>query len=449
MFLAAVVAGATVTASAEAIVDAFQPLGQSIFAVLIVGSGIAKADRLFRLVALVVEARSLLILQPTDWSRARSGEPVSSSDGALRLQRRKGMSWLRRHWTLILLAGVPVAALVEFFTPDRRTALFLASTVAIVPLAAFIGRATGDLSNRLGGGIGGLLNATFGNAAELIIGALALRRGLTGLVKASLTGSIIGNVLLVFGLAAFVGGLKRPVLKFNRTAAGLAATMLLLSAVGLTVPAVFHQLARAGSRAPELALDTEIAVVLLLTYGASLIFTFRTHRELYGRKDDAATPDGNAWPAVATLVGATAGIAWMSELLVGTLGEAADSLGMTNLFVGVVVVAIIGNAAEHFSAVLMAVRNQMDAAISIAIGSSTQIALFVAPVLVFLSYAIAPQPMDLLFTVFEVVAVGLAVLTISLIAHDGETHWMEGVQLVAVYTILVLGFYFLPAPSTP
>ena len=359
------------------------------------------------------------------------------------------MSWLRRHWTVVLLAGVPVAALLEFFAPQRHTALFVASTVAIVPLAAFIGQATDSLSNRLGGGIGGLLNATFGNAAELIIGALALRQGLTDLVKASLTGSIIGNVLLVFGLAAFVGGLKRSVLKFNRTAAGLAATMLLLSAIGLTVPAVFHQLSRTGSRAPELALDTEIAVVLLLTYCASLVFTLRTHRGLYGGKEHAAAPGGSAWPAVGMLVGATAGVAWMSELLVGTLGEAADSLGMSNLFMGVVVVAVIGNAAEHFSAVLMAARNQMDAAISIAIGSSTQIALFVAPVLVFLSYAIAPQPMDLLFTVFEVVAVGLAVLTISLIAHDGETHWMEGVQLVAVYTILVLGFYFLPSPSTP
>jgi Ca2+:H+ antiporter len=361
------------------------------------------------------------------------------------------MSWLGRHWTVVLLVGVPVAALLEFFAPERHTALFIASTIAIVPLAAFIGQATDDLSNRLGGGIGGLLNATFGNAAELIIGVFALRRGLTDLVKASLTGSIIGNVLLVFGLAAFVGGLKESVLKFNRTAAGLATTMLLLSAIGLTVPAVFHQLSRTGSRAPELALDTEIAVVLLLTYCASLVFTLKTHRGLYGRKGDRLPPaeGGSAWPAVALLVGATAGVAWMSELLVGTVADAAPSLGMSNLFVGVVVVAIIGNAAEHFSAVLMAARNQMDAAISIAVGSSTQIALFVAPVLVFLSYAIAPQPMDLLFTVFEVVAVGLAVLTISLIAHDGETHWMEGVQLVAVYTILVLGFYFLPSPSTP
>lgn len=359
-------------------------------------------------------------------------------------------SWFRRHWTVVLLVSVPAAALLEFLAPERRTAIFVATTVAIVPLAAYIGRATDDLASRLGGGIGGLLNATFGNAAELIIGALALRRGLTDLVKASLTGSIIGNVLLVFGLCAIVGGVKRSVLTFNRTAAGLAATMLVLSAIGLTVPAVFHQLSRGRPDAPELTLDTEIAVVLFLTYCASLLFTLKTHRGLYDRNEDGPPPveGGGVWPSVALLVGATAGVAWMSELLVGSVAEAAPSLGMSNLFVGVVVVAIIGNAAEHFSAVLMAARNQMDAAIGIAVGSSTQIALFVAPLLVFLSYAIAPRPMDLRFTVFEVVAVGLAVITIALIAQDGETHWMEGVQLIAVYVILVLGFYFLAVPAT-
>jgi Ca2+:H+ antiporter len=379
------------------------------------------------------------------------GQVYSGRAKGIRVAARSGVSkWLRRHWTLVLLVSIPVAALLEFLAPERQTAIFVATTVAIVPLAAYIGRATDDLANRLGGGIGGLLNATFGNAAELIIGALALRRGLTDLVKASLTGSIIGNVLLVFGLCAIVGGVKRSVLKFNRTAAGMAATMLVLSAIGLTVPAVFHQLSRGRPDAPELTLDTEIAVVLFLTYCASLLFMLKTHRGLYdGRKEDGPPAGGgSAWPSVALLISATAGVAWMSELLVGSVAEAAPSLGMSNLFVGVVVVAIIGNAAEHFSAVLMAARNQMDAAIGIAVGSSTQIALFVAPVLVFLSYAIAPRPMDLRFTVFEVVAVGLAVITISLIAQDGETHWMEGVQLLAVYIILVLGFYFMAVPAT-
>jgi Ca2+:H+ antiporter len=311
-------------------------------------------------------------------------------------------------------------------------------------LAGYIGRATEILAGRLGGGLGGLLNATFGNAAELIIGALALRRGLTDLVKASLTGSIIGNVLLVFGLCAFVGGIKHPVQHFNRTAAGLGSTMLLLSAIGLTVPAVFHFLARASGSAADLTLDTEIAVVLLVTYVASLVFTLKTHRNLYASDRDEHSTE-SIGPALGMLVGATIGVAWMSELLVGSVAETAHALGMSELFIGVVIVAIIGNAAEHYSAVVMAARNQMDVAISIAVGSSTQIALFVAPTLVFLSYLIAPAPMDLLFTFFELVAVGIAVLTITLIAHDGETHWMEGVQLLAVYVILALGFYFLPA----
>lgn len=344
---------------------------------------------------------------------------------------------------LILLCAVPAAAALKFLAPEHHTAIFAASAVAILPLAGYIGRATEILAGRLGGGLGGLLNATFGNAAELIIGALALRRGLTDLVKASLTGSIIGNVLLVFGLCAFVGGIKHPVQRFNRTAAGLGSTMLLLSAIGLTVPAVFHFLARASGSAEDLTLDTEIAVVLLVTYVASLVFTLKTHRNLYASDRDEHSTE-RIGPALGMLVGATIGVAWMSELLVGSVAETARALGMSELFIGVVIVAIIGNAAEHYSAVVMAARNQMDVAISIAVGSSTQIALFVAPTLVFLSYLIAPAPMDLLFTVFELVAVGIAVLTITLIAHDGETHWMEGVQLLAVYVILAMGFYFLP-----
>jgi len=341
--------------------------------------------------------------------------------------------------------SVPVAGALEFFAPERHTAIFIASAVAILPLAAYIGHATDVLARQLGGGVGGLLNATFGNVAELIIGMFALRRGLTDLVKASLTGSIIGNVLLVFGLCAIVGGWRHRVLRFNRTAAGLGATMLLLSAIGLTVPAVFHQLARSSGRNPELKLDTEIAIVLLLTYCASLIFTLRTHRDLYGSAARGGGERGSVWPAIGKMAASVAAIAWMSELLVDGIEDAARTLGMSDLFVGVVVIAIIGNAAEHFSAVMMAARDDMDAALAITIGSSNQIALFVAPVLVFVSYGIAPAPMDLLFTVFEVVAVALSVLAIALISHDGETHWMEGVQLLAVYAILVLGFYFLPA----
>jgi len=347
-----------------------------------------------------------------------------------------------------LLAGVPVALAIGYLAPERHVLVFVTSTLAILPLAATMGQATEVLASRLGGGIGGLLNATFGNAAELIIGALALREGLIDLVKASITGSIIGNVLLVFGAAALVGGLRHPVQRFNRTAASLGTTMLLLSAVGLIVPAVFHRLVP-DQHAVELALDTEIAVVLFITYGLSLVFTLRTHRSLYGPPEHDARPKNPAHAVpvgrwVLVLLAATLGVALVSELLVGAVAATAKELGMTELFVGVIVIALVGNAAEHFSAVSLAAGNQMDAAIAIAVGSSTQIALFVAPVLVFLSYAIAPRPMDLRFTTFELVAIGLSVLSIAFIAHDGETHWMEGVQLLAVYLVLALGFFFLP-----
>jgi Ca2+:H+ antiporter len=359
---------------------------------------------------------------------------------------------LRRYGSLVLLGFTPAAVALALLAPERSNVVFLTCVIAILPLAGYIGRATEQLAAKLGGGIGGLLNATFGNAAELIIGAFALRKGLPDLVKASITGSIIGNVLLVFGASALVGGLRYPVQRFNRTASGLGTTMLLLSAIGMVVPAVFHWLSRAVTPpAPDLRLDTEIAVVLFITYLLSLIFTLRTHRSSYagaatahGAEDKVAAP-GSVRGPVLTLLAATAAVAVVSELLVDAVSDAAQSLGMSQLFVGVVIVALVGNAAEHYSAVVLAARNEMDGAMSIAVGSSTQIALFVAPVLVFLSYAIAPAPMDLIFTTFELVAIGLSVMTISFIAHDGETNWMEGVQMLAVYAILCLGFYFLPS----
>jgi Ca2+:H+ antiporter len=373
----------------------------------------------------------------------RSLGPRRAKRGKTDWQPAKGPS----HWAgWAPLALVPVALGLAWLTPTRHNAIFFASVVAIMPLAGYIGRATEQLATQLGGGIGGLLNATFGNAAELIIGALALHKGLTDLVKASITGSIIGNVLLVFGASALVGGMRHHTQRFNRTAAGMGTTMLLLSAIGLVVPAVFHRLAIAYS-ARELRLDTEIAVVLFVTYCASLVFTLKTHRQLFGPgepTDDEKTGKGIR-SSVLMLLAATAAVALVSEALVDAVSHAADSLRMSQLFVGVVIVAFVGNAAEHYSAVVMARQDRMDAAIGIAVGSSTQIALFVAPVLVFLSYAIAPAPMDLLFTTFELVAIGLSVLSIAFIAHDGETHWMEGVQLLAVYAILALGFYFLPA----
>ena len=252
---------------------------------------------------------------------------------------------------------------------------------------------------------------------------------------------------LPVGIALRCFGLKHPVQRFNRTAAGMGTTMLLLSAIGLVVPAVFHYIAR--GREPDLKLDTEIAIVLLITYGISLIFTLKTHRSLYGitaegHKETTQEQALTTKRAVLLLLGATAAVALVSELMVGALTETATALGISQLFMGVIVVALVGNAAEHYSAIVLAARNEMDAAISIAVGSSTQIALFVAPVLLLLSYVIADHPMNLLFSVFELVAIGVSVLSISFISHDGETNWMEGVQLLAVYLILALGFYFLP-----
>ncbi len=329
-------------------------------------------------------------------------------------------------------------------------AIFAASSLAIVPLAGLMGRATEQLAERVGQGIGGLLNATFGNAAELIIAIMALRAGLYDLVKASITGSIIGNILLVFGLSALWGGIRFPTQTFNSTAASLGATMLILSAIGLVVPAIFHLVAGGGGAAdlPEGMLSLEIAVVLMVTYIASLIFALRTHRHLYtGAAAEAVERQevhGTTRGALLLLLASTVGIALMSEALVGAVDEAAAAVGMSEIFVGVILVAIIGNAAEHSSAILLAGKNKMDISINIAVGSSIQIALFVAPLLVFLSYVIGPQPMNLVFTTFEVVAVAIAVGIMGFIALDGQSHWMEGVQLLAVYIILGIAFYFLP-----
>jgi Ca2+:H+ antiporter len=351
---------------------------------------------------------------------------------------------------LLLLVFVPVALLLEHALHASALWVFVTSSLAIIPLAALMGRATEQLAERLGEGVGGLLNATFGNAAELIIAIVALRAGYIDLVKASITGSIIGNVLLVFGLSALWGGLKFDRQVFNRTAAGLSSTLLVLSAVGLVVPAIFHLVA-GGRRGVtvERELSFEISVVLMVAYVLSLLFSLRTHRHLYvgeaGAHTDELSPAGHSsGKAVALLLGATAGVALMSELLVGAVEETADVFGMNQVFVGVILVALIGNAAEHSSAILMAAKNKMDAAITIAVGSSIQVALFVAPLLVFLSYFIAPQPMDLLFTTLEVVAVGISVWIMTLVAQDGESHWMEGVLLLAVYIILAMAFFWLP-----
>jgi Ca2+:H+ antiporter len=349
------------------------------------------------------------------------------------------------NWLLIF---VPVAVGLEFFSPQSHTLIFLAACLAIVPIAGWLGHATEQLANHTGEGIGGLLNATFGNAAELIIAIMALRRGIYPVVKASLTGSIIGNILLVLGGSVLAGGIKHKHQRFNATAARSQATLLTLAAIAMIMPAAFHYLAGPGARIRENDLSLEISVVLLLTYGMNLWFSLYTHKEYFA--GDAGHGPGvaeKAWSlkkSLLVLVGATALIAWMSELLVGSVEEAAAAFGMTRIFVGVIVVAVVGNAAEHSTAVMMALKNRMELSMGIAIGSSLQIALFVAPILVISSHFIGPRPMDLVFTPAEVLAVFVAVLITGQIASDGESNWLEGVQLLAVYVILAMVFYFLP-----
>ncbi len=350
----------------------------------------------------------------------------------------------------LLLIFVPIAAVLEIIHANP-IAIFVASGLAIIPLAGWMGRATEHLAEKMGEGMGGLLNATFGNAAELIIALMALRKGLFDVVKASITGSIIGNVLLVLGLSILLGGLKYPRQVFNKTAAMLGSTMLGLSAIALIMPAVFHLIVQGKPNVREQDLSLEIAIVLIITYVLSLIFTLRTHSHLYtggvDEKEEQEAIGTHGWSqkrSIAILLAATFMVAVMSEFLVGAVEEASKKLGLTEVFVGVIVVAIIGNAAEHSTAVLVALKNKMDLALNIAIGSSMQVALFVAPVLVFASYLFG-RPMGLLFTTLEVISIGVSVAIVALIAQDGESNWMEGVLLLAVYAILGITFFFLPA----
>ncbi len=332
---------------------------------------------------------------------------------------------------------------------------FAFAALAIIPLAGLMGEATEKIAARMGAGVGGLLNATFGNAAEMIIAVVALSRGYPDVVKASLTGSIIGNALLVLGVAMVAGGARRERQTFNKTSAAAGSTLLALAAIGLVVPAMYHFAALSQvdhammtierERILERDLSLQISIVLFVVYLLSLWFSLKTHRHHYAgdKPHGAAEPAGNLRRAVVTLLGATVLVAWMSELLVGAVEVASHTLGLTQVFVGVIVVAVIGNAAEHSTAVIVAMRNQMDLALQIAIGSSVQIALFVAPMLVFVSYLLPGKPMDLLFTPFEVLAVGISVAVVQLVSQDGESNWLEGVLLLAVYVVLGLAFYRL------
>lgn len=357
-----------------------------------------------------------------------------------------------------LLICVPAAIVLRFWPGlGSDTALFICSCVAIIPLAGWMGRATEELSAHFGQGVSGLLNATFGNAAELIIALMALSKGLTGVVKASITGSIIGNILLVLGLASLCGGTKYREQKFNKTAARASTVSLSLAAIALVIPTVFHVTAENGPSGwdpvTEQKLSLAIAFVLLATYACVLGFTLKTHKQLFvGNHDEEdAEKTGEGWSkskSMVVLVIATAFVALVSEFLVSTVESAREALGFTEIFVGVIVVAIVGNAAEHSTAVLAALKNKMDLSLGIAVGSSLQMALFVAPVLVFVSYAFG-TPMNLEFSLPEIVAVFVTVYLVFQISGDGETNWLEGVQLLSVYLILAILFFYLPETHHP
>jgi len=350
--------------------------------------------------------------------------------------------------TNVLLAGAPAAWILAATAHDSPW-LFITAAVSLVPLAGLIGLGTEHLADRSGPALGGLLNATFGNAAELIIALVALGNGHVGLVKASITGSIVGNLLLVLGLSFFVGGLGRPSQTFHRTAATNTAAMLFLAVVALVMPAVFDLALFGTLEAHPAAIDRLSfwsALVLITAYAGSLIYGFTAQRDLF-RQD--CEPQRTLLPvrtAVGVLALGTVLTTVQAEILVRAMEPALARFGFTELFVGAVVIALIGNAAEHYSAVVAAARDEMTLAVEISVGSSAQIALLVAPALVLYSFAIG-RPMTLLFNAFEIAAITLSVLATSIVVVDGESNWVEGLQLLSVYLILALALYFVPAPG--
>jgi Ca2+:H+ antiporter len=359
-------------------------------------------------------------------------------------------------WPYLLVPFIPIAIALEL-THASASLIFGASALGVIPTAALMGRATEELAARSGPGIGGFLNVTFGNAPELIIAFFALNEGLQEVVKASLVGSILGNVLLVMGAAMLVGGLRRDRQRFDRTAANVQALMLLLAVGALILPAVFELVLGTGLPRPTaeaVNYDSDVekisigmAIILLATYIAGLFFSMRTHKDLFNPEHaDEDHVGEEAWPvrrSVTMLAIAGVAVGVMSEILVGSISEASESIGLSPFFVGIIVVAIVGNAAEHWVAIYFATRDKMDLSVNIAIGSSAQIALFVAPVLVLLSFFVGDFPLAMVFNGFELAAIVLAVLVAQVVTAEGESTWFEGLQLLALYAVLGLTFFFV------
>jgi Ca2+:H+ antiporter len=362
-------------------------------------------------------------------------------------------------WPYLLVPFIPLAVALELGHAAAGL-VFFSAALGVIPTAALMGRATEEVAARSGPGIGGLLNVTFGNAPELIIALFALEAGLHEVVKASIIGSILGNILLVMGAAMLAGGLTggRKLQRFDRTAANVQSLMLFLAVAAMVGPAIFELVEGQGLPGIDQErvvfddtvedLSLAVAIVLIGTYACGLLFSLRTHREIFNPHSSGGDPahdDTWGWSIRTSVIAlATAGVlvGLMSEILVGSIEAASESVGLSEFFIGVIVVAIVGNAAEHWVAVLVAVKDKMDLSVNISIGSSAQVALFVAPVLVITSFFLGPGPMPLVFNGFEIAAVILGILVAYQVTNEGESNWFEGVQLLALYAILGLTFYY-------
>jgi len=354
---------------------------------------------------------------------------------------RSPMNWL--------LLFIPITIGLEHLAHVSAPVLFFMAAVAIVPIAAQIVGATEQLAHRTGDAVGGLLNATFGNAPELIIAFVALKAGYLEMVRASLVGAILANLTLALGVSFLLGGLRFHQQRFNPTAARAYSTMMFLAAVSMTVPSAFSRVFGPNEVIrQEQFLNIGIAVLLLIAYGLYILFSLRTHTATFASVDSGhEAHHEEQWSvprAVITLLAASVLAAWMSEILVGAAEETGKALGMSQLFIGIVLVAIVGGAAESGSAIAMARKNKMDLSVGIAAGSCIQIALFVAPILVLASYFVAPQPLELAFGRAELGSLFIAVMIGAMVSGDGEANWYKGVQLITVYAIIAMMFYLMP-----
>jgi len=344
-----------------------------------------------------------------------------------------------------LLPFVFIAIYLEHTVPEKHTIIFISACLAIIPLAGLLGQATEGLAAHMGEALGGLLNATFGNAAEFIIALIALKAGQIEIVKASLIGSLIGNVLLVLGVSLLAGGIKYPVQKFNVQGAKSLSLDFSIAAIALIIPAAFYALGMEWVTNKTMSqLSFTISIILITIYALSLLFTLFTTRSHSSDGKDHAAEHGPAWGlkfSLIILISSACMIAWMSEILVGSVTQAAEMMGMSKAFVGVIIVAVVGNAAEHSTAIVMALKNRLDLSMVIAMGSGVQIALFVAPLLVILSYILPITQMDLIFGKGEILMVVLASYIVSQATEIGESTWYKGAQLVAVYSIIAVALF--------